>query len=118
MEITNTRACFDALVASGPNESLRGLTGVWELDLEGEGVWSLRVDDGRLSASQGPSPVGPPNATVRMPAKELLRIACGIDHANLLTGVLRGAVRVEGDLRFAQRLEVLLPIAEKKGTPS
>jgi hypothetical protein len=118
MEIKSTRACFDALVAKGPNESLRGLTGVWELDLEGEGVWSLRVDDGRLSASQGPSTAGPPNASFRMPAKEFVRIAGGVEHSSLLTGVLRGAVRVEGDLRFAQRLEVLLPIADEKGIPS
>lgn len=111
MEIKTTRACFDELVTGKPRADLKGVTGVWELDIEGDKTWSLRVDDGLLSVKEGPTPS--PNASVRMPVAEFLKVATGAGHENFLTAVLRGVVRVEGDLKFAQYLELLLPFHEK-----
>jgi hypothetical protein len=39
-----------------------------------------------------------------------VRLARGDRHENLFTGVIRGAIAVEGDLAFAQRLPAILPL--------
>jgi hypothetical protein len=108
MLFDNPRACFQALAARGHDPYLAGTTGTWEFDLEGDGTWSIEVDDGRLSVTEGST--GRPTTRFRLHAADFVRLANGAEHENLLTSVLRGAMQVDGDIRFASRLQAVLPM--------
>ncbi len=111
MFMENARAYFERLASLGPElaqENLEDATGTWEFVLEGDGTWSIHVDRGRLSVSEGPTPN--PTARFRMAESEFVRLARGEGHENVITSVLRGALKVEGDIRFAQRIQTLLPM--------
>jgi hypothetical protein len=47
-----------------------------------------------------------------MSEAELIRLADGDANENPLTGLLRGAVQLTGDLGFAQRLLSIMPLPE------
>lgn len=114
MGLATARACFDALAARGRAPVLEGLTGTWEIDLsdapEGDKTWFLDIDDGNLAVRNEPLPGGKPQARLEMRESDFVRLATGSGHENLITAVLRGAVTVDGDLRFAQRLQAVLPL--------
>ena len=42
-----------------------------------------------------------------------MRLARGDRHENLFTGVIRGAIVIEGELAFAQRLQTILPLPDE-----
>ncbi|HZU85734.1 MAG TPA: SCP2 sterol-binding domain-containing protein [Polyangiaceae bacterium] len=111
MQISSAREYFEA-VTSRPHPELSDASGTWEFDVEGAGSWWLMVDGGKMRVSDRPPPE-PAKTRVRLTEAELLRLARGEGHENLLTALLRGALRVEGDLRFGQKLESLLPLPEE-----
>jgi hypothetical protein len=82
-------------------------------DLEGAGTWYVTVDDGRLAVNEGTKVgEGQADACIYCTEREFVRVASGADHENLVTALVRGALSVAGDLRFAQRLQLLLPITD------
>lgn len=116
MQHTTARACLETLAASGLEPALRGVTGVCELDLqdaaEKDRRWSIRIDDGRLTVSDAAVADDQADARLHMRESDFVELALGKEHENLLTAVLRGRLRVEGDLRFAQCLQLLLPLRD------
>src|SRR4051812_25233403 len=110
MQLDTPKACLQALAARGRDPDLVGLSGVWELDLEGDAVWSVQLDDGRVVVREGPTGRGA--TRLRMGAADFVRLATGTGHENLITSTLRGAVKVDGDVRFAAQLQTLLPLRE------
>jgi hypothetical protein len=55
-----------------------------------------------------------PTTRLRLGENELVRLARGDRHENLFTGVVRGAIVVEGNVSFAQRLQTLLPLPDEQ----
>ena len=114
MSLESARAFFEALAARGHDPRLADAVGTWEFNIEGSGTWTVGVDHGALSVTGG-APSAPaegatePNTRLRMRENELLRLVRGDDHENLFLGVIRGAIMVDGELAFAQRLQVILP---------
>jgi hypothetical protein len=115
MTIDSARGFFEALAARGSDARLTDAVGTWQFDVDGRGTWTVEVDRGALRVSEGP-PKGhggaPATTRVRLDEGELLRLARGDGHENLLMGLIRGALAVEGDLAFGQRLQSILPITE------
>jgi len=109
MQIENANQFFGALAARGREPRLGSATGTWEFDVDGVGTWTVKADQGTLSVANGQPPESP-TARVHMSEAELVRLAAGDDHENPLTGLLRGAIQVDGDLAFAQRLLAFLPL--------
>jgi len=64
------------------------------------------------------SAVEGPHARLILGKDELMRLARGDNHENVLTALLRGSVRVEGDFRFAAHLGSLLPITQDETEPT
>ena len=93
--------------------------GTWEFDIADVGTWTVAVNHGALSVNddtQTRTADGPraPTARFRMGEDELVRLARGDRHENLFTGVIRGAIVVEGELAFAQRLDTILPLPDEQ----
>jgi putative sterol carrier protein len=109
MEVKDARSYFEALAGmTTPQPWLRGSVGTWQLDVEGAGTWSVAVDHGALTVSKGPAKK--PTARLKLDEPELVRLARGEAHENLVTALLRGRVVLEGDLAFAQGLRAILPL--------
>jgi hypothetical protein len=123
MPIDSARAFFEALAARGREPRLADASGTWEFDIEGAGLWTVTVDRGALRVNKGrqslPVEAGTPDKTrLRMAEDELLRLVRGDGHENIFMGLIRGAIVIEGELAFAQRLQAILPVPEEWGTVS
>jgi len=55
-----------------------------------------------------------PTTRLRLGEDELVRLARGDRHENLFTGLIRGAIVIEGELAFAQRLQTILPLPDEQ----
>jgi putative sterol carrier protein len=111
MQIENAREFFGTLAAHGHDPRLVHASGTWQFDVDGAGTWTIKVDKGALTVAEGPPPEGP-TARLNMSEAELVRLADGEGHENPLSGMLRGAIRVYGDLAFAQRLLAIMPVPD------
>ena len=114
MAIDSAPSFFEALAAHGQEPRLADAVGSWELDVEDAGVWTVSVDHGALRVAEGTlgAASGKPTTRLRLREDELLRLAHGDEHENLFTALLRGALVIEGELGFAQRLQALLPVPD------
>jgi hypothetical protein len=118
MPIESARAFFEALAARGQEPRLAEAVGTWEFDIEDVGAWTVTVDHGALRVAEGlrllPAEADrEPPTRFRLREEELLRLVRGDEHENLFTALIRGAVVIEGELAFAQRLQAILPIPEE-----
>jgi hypothetical protein len=111
MSIDSAKACFETIAARGRSEHLADAVGSWEFSIEDAGTWTVTVDHGALRVSEAPS--RQPTARFRLSEDELVRLARGEGHENLLTAALRGALGFEGELAFAQKLQSILPLPEE-----
>lgn len=116
MQLATARACFEALAARGEEPGLEGVTGVWEFDIddapEAERAWFVRVEDGRLAVNDPASRAARADVRIHMHEADFVRLVCGTERENIVTALLRGALTVEGDLRFAHQLQRVLPIPD------
>ena len=123
MAINSARAFFEAVAARGREPRLADAAGTWEFDVEGVGIWTVAVDGGALHVTEGqPSSPGEAGRTrktrLRLREDELLRLVHGDGHENLFMGLIRGALAVEGELAFAQRLQAIFPVPDEWSTPT
>lgn len=118
-DAANARALFNALARRAHEPQLSDAAGTWEFDIEHVGTWTVAVDHGALRVTDGAAPRPPddnsaPITRLRMREDELVRLAHGDRHENLFTGVVRGAIVIDGDVAFAQRLQTLLPLRDEQ----
>jgi hypothetical protein len=111
MQIENATQFFGALAARGREPRLGSTTGTWQFDVDGVGTWTVKVDQGSVNVASGQS-AETPTAQVKMSEAELVHLANGENHENPITGLLRGAIQIAGDIPFAQRLFTILPMPD------
>jgi hypothetical protein len=111
MHVDNANQFFGVLAARGREPRLGNTTGTWQFDVDSVGTWTVKVDRGALSVASG-QPAEKPNARLELTEAELVHLANGEGHENPLTGLLRGTIRVGGDVPFAQRLFSILPMPD------
>jgi hypothetical protein len=111
MPITNAREFFGTLASRGHDPRLADATGSWQFDVDGAGSWRVRVDHGAFDVKEGQG-TDTPTTRIQLSDKELIRLANGEGGENLLTAILRGSIRVDGQLRFAHRLWPIIPFPE------
>lgn len=89
----------------GPHEqpALKGVTGTYRFDVEGQGSVRIEVRDGAFTVAESSAPA---DCVIRADASDLARIASG--EQNLITAVLQGRVQVEGDYALAQKFNGLV----------
>jgi hypothetical protein len=112
MQVTNAREVFQAIASRARVPRLRNAVGSWEVQVDDVGTWSIKVDHGTLKVAEGSDPS--PTVRIRFSEAELVRVARGDDHENLITAGLRGAMSgFEGPIAFAQKLTALIPLADE-----
>jgi putative sterol carrier protein len=97
---------FESLKAVGKEPLLRGIKGTYRFDIDGVGSWRLTVDDGAIWVREGP---GDAECVIASSEEDFVRIARG--ETNLLTALLRGEIRFDGDRALLKAFHGMLPAA-------
>lgn len=79
-----------------------GMTGSYVFDVDGVGQWTVRVDDGTVSVSEGAQDA---DCTISASEETLLKIAAG--EANPTTAYMTGKLKISGDMGAALKLQKL-----------
>jgi hypothetical protein len=111
MTIANAREFFATLASRGREPRLADTTGTWQFEVDGLGTWSVKVDRSAFNVAEGPQS-DVTAASFRISEEELVRLANGGGHENLLTALLRGVIHLNGQLRFAQKLWTIVPFPQ------
>ena len=79
-----------------------GMTGRYVFDVEGVGQWTVVVDDGAVSVSEG---AGEADCTITASEKTLTKIVNGTSNAT--TAFMMGKLKIDGDMGAALKLQKL-----------
>lgn len=93
---------FAALPERAVPEKTAGMHNTYVFDVEGVGQWTVAVEDGAVSVSEG---AGDADCTIRASEETLLKIAKG--EANATTAYMTGKLKIEGDMGAALKLQKL-----------
>jgi putative sterol carrier protein len=80
-----------------------GMTNTYVFDIDGAGQWTVAVDDGRVSVTDGASPDA--DATITSSADNFERIVAG--ELNPTSAYMTGKLKVKGDMGAAMKLQKL-----------
>jgi putative sterol carrier protein len=89
----------------GPHErpALKGITGTYRFDVEGQRSVRVEVRDGTFTVAEDTAPA---DCVIRVDESDIARIASG--EQNLVTAFLQGRARIEGDFVLAQKFHGLM----------
>jgi putative sterol carrier protein len=93
---------FAALPEKADPEKTAGMHNTYVFDVENVGQWTVAVDDGTVSVSEGTSEA---DCTIRASEETLVKIARG--EANPTTAYMTGKLKIEGDMGAALKLQKL-----------
>lgn len=79
-----------------------GMQNTYVFDVDGVGQWTVAVDDGTVSVSEG---AGEADCTISASEETLLKIASG--EANPTTAYMTGKLKISGDMGAALKLQKL-----------
>ena len=99
-----TRAFFEGLASRANAAKLAGLDHSYRFEIEGEGVWNVRIHNGIVAVREGEEENGA-DATIRASSEVFERIVSG--KQNPATAYMTGKVKVDGDLGAVMKLQGL-----------
>ena len=79
-----------------------GMSNTYVFDVEGAGPWTVAVNDGKVSVSEGASEA---DCTIAASEETLVKIAKG--EANATTAYMTGKLKISGDMGAALKLQKL-----------
>jgi putative sterol carrier protein len=79
-----------------------GMRNTYVFDVEGVGQWTVSVDDGAVSVTEG---AGEADCTIAASEETLVKIANG--EANATTAYMTGKLKISGDMGAALKLQKL-----------
>jgi hypothetical protein len=106
MKPASVQSYFQQLAAMGDEPRLRDTVGTCEFEIAGAGTWCVEIDHGHVRVVPG-SAEAAPLGRLRGDASSFLHVVRGDDDDNFVSALLRGAISVDGDLGFLQKLRVL-----------
>ena len=80
-----------------------GMTNTYVFDIDGAGQWTVAVDDGRVSVTDGASAGA--DATITSSTENFERIVAG--ELNPTSAYMTGKLKVKGDMGAAMKLQKL-----------
>jgi putative sterol carrier protein len=110
--INSCQEYFDTLDRRFIADKAKGVdaTYVYELEGDGGGTWTVKVQDGALSVDKGAHPS--PSVTYKMKAADYVRLANG--QLNGAKAVLTRKLKVSGSIMLAKKMNDFLPPGEGK----
>src|SRR4051794_17396895 len=92
-----------AVPRSGYDARLSGTRGTFRFDVTGAGTWRLLIEDGHFEVLEGP---GDADLVLASDERTFVRLVGGTQ--NLVTALLQGLVRTEGNLALALKFHGLV----------
>ena len=99
-----TREFFEGLETRTNAAKLAGLDHSYRFEIEGEGVWNVRIQAGTIVVTEDGNENGA-DATIRTTAEVFERIVSG--QQSPATAYMTGKVKVDGDLGAVMKLQRL-----------
>jgi putative sterol carrier protein len=93
---------FDQLPERADPAKTAGMSNTYVFDIEGVGQWTVAVDDGKVTVSEG---AGEADCTLSASEDTLVKIAKG--EANPTTAYMTGKLKIKGDMGAALKLQKL-----------
>ena len=93
---------FTALPGKVDPAKTEGMSGSYAFDIEGAGQWTVVVDDGSVTVTDG---LATADCTIRASEETLVKIASG--EANPTTAYMMGKLKIDGDMGAALKLQKL-----------
>ena len=94
---------FDGLESRVDSSRTAGMNNTYAFDIDGAGQWTVAVDDGRVSVTDGAS--ADADATITSSAENFERIVAG--ELNPTSAYMTGKLKVKGDMGAAMKLQKL-----------
>ena len=96
------REFFDSLESRADASKTAGMTNSYLFDIEGAGRWTVRVDDGNVSVSEGGEDA---DAVITTSEETFEKIVSG--EQNPTSAYMTGKLKVKGDMGAAMKLQKL-----------
>ncbi len=93
---------FEKLPERADPEKTAGMSNTYVFDVDGVGQWTVAVDDGAVTVTEGP---GEADCTISASEETLVKIAKG--EANPTTAYMTGKLKIQGDMGAALKLQKL-----------
>ena len=93
---------FDGLEARADASKLAGMTNSYLFDIEGAGKWTVSVDDGKVSVTEGGEDA---DAVISASEATFGKIVSG--EQNPTSAYMTGKLKVKGDMGAAMKLQKL-----------
>ena len=97
----SVREFFEGLGSRVDTSRTAGMTNTYVFDIDGAGQWTVAVDDGRVSVTDGASPEA--DCTITSSEENFERIVAG--ELNPTSAYMTGKLKVKGDMGAAMKLQ-------------
>ena len=102
MGADTVRSFFEELPTRADASKTAGMNNSYVFDVEGLGQWTVRVDDGRVSVTEGAEEV---DTTISASQETFEKIVAG--EQNPTTAYMTGKLKIKGDMGAAMKLQKL-----------
>ena len=99
----SVREFFDGLESRVDTTRTAGMNNTYAFDIDGAGQWTVAVEDGRVSVTEGAAPEV--DCTITSSAENFERIVAG--ELNPTSAYMTGKLKVKGDMGAAMKLQKL-----------
>jgi putative sterol carrier protein len=100
--VTAVKEFFETLEARADASKTAGMTNSYLFDIEGAGKWTVRVEDGKVSVSEGGEDA---DAVISTSGETFEKIISG--DQNPTSAYMTGKLNVKGDMGAAMKLQKL-----------
>lgn len=98
----SVRDFFDGLSGRADESKTAGMNNSYLFDIEGAGKWLVKVEDGKVTVTEGD---GEADTTLSTSEESFLAIARG--EQNPTTAYMTGKLKIKGDMGAAMKLQKL-----------
>jgi putative sterol carrier protein len=99
----SAREYFETLESRVDPSRTAGMNNTYVFDIQGAGQWTVRLDDGKVSVTEGAA--GDPDCTITSSQENFERIVDG--DLNPTSAYMTGKLKVKGDMGAAMKLQKL-----------
>jgi putative sterol carrier protein len=96
------REFFESLESRVDQSKTAGMTASYLFDIEGAGQWTVDIDDGKVTVTEGAADA---DTTIQASEQTFERIVAG--EQNPTTAYMTGKLKVKGDMGQAMKLQKL-----------
>src|SRR4051812_44432062 len=109
-QVTSAKEYFDTLEGRFVASASKGVKAVFQFELSGEGGgnYHVTVSDGTMTVAEGVSTS--PTTTIKASAETYVSIVNG--KANGMMAVMKGQMKVSGNVLLAQKMQAMFPIGK------